>query len=580
MGQDSSATLGDAPGEMAALPAVNLGEAGSATAVDAAVVHTCALLDDATVKCWGLGSSGRLGQGGTVHLGDNPGEMASLPPIFLGVEPGPASLSVVKSAEEAEVTAGEAIEYHVVVTNTGVPALTGIEVSDANAPDCAGPIPDLGAGESHTVDCTYTSTMADVGTYPNTAWVDSDQTVPVASNEVETTVVAPSGISGSVSGSGGPVGGVFVAVMRTSDFSLAAGGVADGAGEFSVEVPPGSYFVYVVDGSGDHVSGFHGAPTLVTVTAETMSAVDPVLVPVTGSVSGSVTESGSGDPIPGAWVLSLSASVANSGALEALDAADGSGGFVLGGLGVGNHFVGFVDPSGGHETRFFPNSPNVPEASLVGVTAGNATTANGSLPAQAVNPGGEVVSGTVTESGSGDPLAGVHVVALRASDFAMARGAVTDAAGHYELDVAAGGYHLAFVDSSATHAMEWFDDQPSTGLGSAATVSAPGTADAALVEVTGSMAGTVTDDPSGVPLVGAWIVAVGPNGVAGGAVTAVDGTWEISGLVPGTYRVAVVDPNGGRVQEYWDGAASFETADPITITAAHTATIDAALAAP
>ncbi len=84
LGQDSTVNLGDNPGEMAALPAVNLGAGRTATAVSAGNVHTCALLDNATVKCWGLNGSGQLGQDSTANLGDGAGEMAALPAVNLG----------------------------------------------------------------------------------------------------------------------------------------------------------------------------------------------------------------------------------------------------------------------------------------------------------------------------------------------------------------------------------------------------------------------------------------------------------------------------------------------------------------
>jgi hypothetical protein len=95
------------------------------------------------------------------------------------------------------------------------------------------------------------------------------------------------------------------------------------------------------------------------------------------------------------------------------------------------------------------------------------------------------------------------------------------------------------------------------------------------------MAGTITDDPSGSPLGGAWVIAIGPTGaIAGGAVTAANGTYTIAGLAPGTYRATIVDPSGGRTQEYHDNSPDYAGATPVNVTAGATTTINAALALP
>lgn len=74
---------GDDPGEMgAALPPVDLGTGKAAVAIDPGHDYTCALLDDESVKCWG--ESGALGVPG-YNPGDGPGEMGdSLPAVDLG----------------------------------------------------------------------------------------------------------------------------------------------------------------------------------------------------------------------------------------------------------------------------------------------------------------------------------------------------------------------------------------------------------------------------------------------------------------------------------------------------------------
>ena len=67
-------------GEVAVLPVVNLGTGRTATAISAGNEHSCALLDNASVKCWGYNGAGQLGIDGN-DMGDNTGEMAVLPSI-------------------------------------------------------------------------------------------------------------------------------------------------------------------------------------------------------------------------------------------------------------------------------------------------------------------------------------------------------------------------------------------------------------------------------------------------------------------------------------------------------------------
>jgi len=84
LGIDNTTQMGDNTGEMAVLPVVNLGTGRTATAIAAGDYHTCALLDNASVKCWGYNGYGQLGIDNTTHMGDNSSEMAVLPSINLG----------------------------------------------------------------------------------------------------------------------------------------------------------------------------------------------------------------------------------------------------------------------------------------------------------------------------------------------------------------------------------------------------------------------------------------------------------------------------------------------------------------
>jgi alpha-tubulin suppressor-like RCC1 family protein len=86
LGQGDQADRGDEPGEMGdSLLPVALGTDRTATAISTGYGHVCAILDDDTLKCWGENSEGRLGLGDTNHRGDAPGEMGdALPVVDLG----------------------------------------------------------------------------------------------------------------------------------------------------------------------------------------------------------------------------------------------------------------------------------------------------------------------------------------------------------------------------------------------------------------------------------------------------------------------------------------------------------------
>ena len=66
------------------LATVNLGTNRRALHVVAHTSHTCARLDDRTVKCWGYNGLGQLGQGDIDDRGDEPDEMGdNLPGVEL-----------------------------------------------------------------------------------------------------------------------------------------------------------------------------------------------------------------------------------------------------------------------------------------------------------------------------------------------------------------------------------------------------------------------------------------------------------------------------------------------------------------
>ena len=89
LGLGDTLDRGDQPGEMGDnLPFVELGTGATVTSLAVGFEHSCALLQDGRVKCWGVNLNGCLGLGDKAIRGDEPGEMGDkLPAVDLGTAP-------------------------------------------------------------------------------------------------------------------------------------------------------------------------------------------------------------------------------------------------------------------------------------------------------------------------------------------------------------------------------------------------------------------------------------------------------------------------------------------------------------
>lgn len=96
LGQGHTLDIGDHPGELGAnLPPIDLGTGMRAKQIAVGALHTCVLLQDSSVKCFGYGAYGQLGKGNTQNIGDEPGEMGdNLPAIDFGEGEGSLAVSI------------------------------------------------------------------------------------------------------------------------------------------------------------------------------------------------------------------------------------------------------------------------------------------------------------------------------------------------------------------------------------------------------------------------------------------------------------------------------------------------------
>jgi alpha-tubulin suppressor-like RCC1 family protein len=84
LGIDTNDRMGNGSDDMGDnLPSINLGTGRTATAIATGQRHSCAILDNASVKCWGRNQYGQLGIDNNTDMGNDSGEMAALTGIDL-----------------------------------------------------------------------------------------------------------------------------------------------------------------------------------------------------------------------------------------------------------------------------------------------------------------------------------------------------------------------------------------------------------------------------------------------------------------------------------------------------------------
>ncbi|MDH3755708.1 MAG: hypothetical protein OEU32_17730, partial [Acidimicrobiia bacterium] len=146
LGYGNTNSIGDNESAATAGP-VDLGPGRTATAITAGFDHTCAVLDNGSVRCWGAGGSGQLGYGNTNSIGDNetPG---SVGPVDLGPGRTATAVAAGTSSTCAILDNGDVRCWGANGNgDLGYGNITAI--GDNESPASAGPV-DLGPGRTAT----------------------------------------------------------------------------------------------------------------------------------------------------------------------------------------------------------------------------------------------------------------------------------------------------------------------------------------------------------------------------------------------------------------------------------------------
>ena len=505
---------------------------------------------------------------------------------------GPVSATAGQSATaNAALTAGGQIEGTVTDAQSGT-SLDGVEVT---AYDAAGDALGFAATGS---DGTYRLGSLGTGSY-TVGFVDFDsvhaplfyngRSTEASADPVPVTVGQPTqGINaalptgGAITGevtdatAGRPVAGVAVTAYDAAGDDV-ANARTDASGKYTIGgLAAGSYRVGFApeDGTPAYSTQFYdGARSLAAATAvpvalgQTASAIDAAMAGG-GSVEGTVTAAGGGQPLSGIQV----ALYTSNGQWVSSATTDSSGRYFAGGLPAGSYLASFTDESGGYLQQYYSGAASEETADQFPIVAGQTTDGVGAAMQSAAT-----IAGTVTDAATHQPVAGVSVQAYGSGGFWYGD-AVTAADGSYSIDaLAPGSYTVSFTGGgSSNYLTQYYNGGSSATTADQVTVSSGQTATGinAALGAGGAISGTVTDGQSGTGIGGTFVTVYDSSGdYVTSATAAGDGSYTVGGLPTGSYRVGFSAADGSAyVSTFYDGESTLASADPVAVTVGRTTT--------
>ncbi len=396
---------------------------------------------------------------------------------------------------------------------------------------------------------------------------------------------ATGSISGRVTDAGNA--GILNVEVRVFDMgeTLRGSDLTDAAGDYAIDgLPAGTYKIcyfpnglnYLYEWYSDKISFLQGDPVVISA-GQIMSNIDAQLV-TAGRISGKVTDE-FGAAIQNikvvlytryAWGYPFDVQAGTT-------LTDAAGEYTFVGLAAPQYAVKYEGNGLNYFSEWYNDKPSASEADPISVPLGGH---NSDVDAS-LKTGGRI-SGRVTDS-AGEGIENIQVEALYengAQDFYTE----TDADGNYSfLLLPAGTYRLHFDNRGLNYFSEWYSDKNNAETADPVVLAEGGLTTDINAQLTtgGIISGRVTDQ-SGNGISQGSVTAFFPDyGWAGSSSTEANGSYTISHLPSGNYKVYFegnVSP--GFVPEWYNEQAGFETADSVAVTVENTTSnIDAQLTA-
>ena len=404
---------------------------------------------------------------------------------------------------------------------------------------------------------------------------------------------ATQGVTGTVTGSGGPLQGIevdFLALQPGGSWAYANTTATDAAGNYAEPLAPGTYRVAFSDPDGQYVDEFYDDVTTFDAAADVQvdsgvvrAHIDADLA-LAGHITGHLTGS-DGAPIPDAWVDAYTYDGQQWDYAPAWGVTDQNGDYDVSAA-PGTYRLEFN--ADGYLGEFYDDAATVADGVSIAVASGQTVSGK-----DAVLERGATLSGTVTlpsDAALDDSDRIVTVVDAQSGKpvdeewldpgAETAPGSLTYPWSSVALP--AGDYRVEFglLDGPATAEGEYFDNHPeSAGAASADTLHLTAGQQRTGIDATlragGTISGTVVNG-DGTPAADCAVLAVDSAGKDATRVgtTAADGTFVVGGLTSGDYDLVVglPAPSGPcNVSEYYtnpSGDLSPSPAGAIAIPAA------------